>query len=355
MVRNHRTIFMTVLIGVLAVALLSGCGFFGGGSPEPTPTSEPRALVPTFTPTPEGAVAAEQPQVATPVPVQPQEGSQESASPVETPPAEEAPAEEAPAEPTPEPATSTPEPPKAKLYVNIDIVNVRQGPGVTYGLVGTAEKDTELEIIGKNEQGDWWQICCVNGEPGWIFGELARVENAESVAVAENIPAPPPPPTQAPAPTQAPPPPEEQAPPPQPQGDPDAGPCGGDDGCKFRIVGGPTTGGNGGMELKLQLAFVHGGRGDEAQGSYFVVLKKDGVKLPVPDSVRSVAGAKSPGPLGEFNYEYSLGTGDLPGNTVAGAYTIWVLDGNGERDSDIFHFNIDNPQDGLVWIKFDQS
>ncbi len=345
MVRNHRTIFMTALAAALAVALLSGCGFFGGGSPDPTPTFEPRALVPTFTPTVAGAAAAEEIQAATPVPVQ----AQESAPPAETP----QPVEEAQAEPTPEPPTATPEPAKAKLYVNIDIVNVRQGPGVTYGLVGTAEKDTELELIGKNEQGDWWQICCVNGEPGWIFGELARVENAEGVAVAQNIPEPPPPPTQAPAPTQAPP--EEQAPPPQPQGDPDAGPCGGDDGCKFRIVGGPTTGGNGGLELKLQLAFVHGGRGDEAQGSYFVVLKKDGVKLPVPDSVRSVAGAKSPGPLGEFNYEYSLGTGDLPGNTVAGAYTIWVLDGNGERDSDVFHFNIDNPQNGLVWIKFDQS
>lgn len=341
MIRNHRTIFMTVLIAMLATALLSGCGFFGGGA-EPTPTPEPRALVPTFTPT---AVGAEQPPAATPIPAP----AQENASPVNTP----APVEEAPVEPTPEPATATPEPAKAKLFVNIDIVNVRQGPGTTYGLVGTAEKDTELEIIGKNAQGDWWQICCVNGEPGWIFGELVRVENAEGVAVAQNIPEPPLPPTQAPAPTQAPP--EEQAPPSQPQGDPDAGPCGGDDGCKFRIVGGPSTGGNGGLELKLQLAFVHGGRGDEAQGSYFVVLKKDGVKLPVPDSVRSVAGAKSPGPLGEFNYEYSLGAGDLPGNTVAGAYTIWVLDGNGERDSDVFHFNIDNPQNGLVWIKFDQS
>jgi len=50
-----------------------------------------------------------------------------------------------------------------------------------------------------------------------------------------------------------------------------------------------------------------------------------------------------------------LGTGDLPGNSVAGGYTVWVLDGNGERDSDIFHFNIDNGQNGLLWIKFDQG
>ncbi|NJN83459.1 MAG: hypothetical protein HC802_15020, partial [Caldilineaceae bacterium] len=116
-----------------------------------------------------------------------------------------------------------------------------------------------------------------------------------------------------------------------------------------------NSGGNGGLELKLQLLFVHSGRGEEAQGSYFVVLKKDGAKLPVSDRVRSSTGDKPQGSLGQFNYEYSIGTGDLPGNSVAGSYAIWVLDGNGERDSDVFRFDIGDPQQGLVWIKFDQG
>jgi hypothetical protein len=252
--------------------------------------------------------------------------------------------------PEPEP-TATPEA-AAILVVTNDIVNVRQGPGTTYGLVGTASQGTQLQISGKNPEGDWWQICCVNGEPGWIFGQLAQVQNTESVAVAQNIPPAPAPPTPVPAPpTNTP----EPAPPPQPQGDPDAGACGGDDGCKFKVRGGPATGANGGQELKLQLAFVHGGRGDEAQGSYFVVLKKDGGRLPISDSVRSWTGGKTSGQLGDYNYEYSLGSSSLPGGNVAGNYVVWVLDGNGERDSEPFSFNIGDGQQGLVWIKFDQG
>lgn len=359
MVRLHRTT-LTIILLLTAALTLSGCSMlFGGGATEPEATAEAREMVPTFTPTPVGAEAA---------PAQP---DAVAAAPVADAPAADAPAAEEPAAeeaadspveeptPTPEPEpTATPEP-APRLFVDIDIVNVRQGPGTTYGLVGTADRDQELEIIGKNEAGDWWQICCVNGEPGWIFGDLARVENTESVAVAANIPpapaaaAPAAPAPAEPAPAE-PEPPQEEAPPP-PATDPDLGPCGGDDGCKFRVTGGPATGGNGGLELKLQFAFVHGGRGDEAQGSYFVVLKKDGVKLPVPDSVRSIAKTKQSGQLGEYNYEFSMGTGDLPGNTVQGGYRVWVLDGNGERDSEPFDFTIDNGQNGLLWIKFDQG
>ena len=63
----------------------------------------------------------------------------------------------------------------------------------------------------------------------------------------------------------------------------------GGDGCKFRVTGGPSFGENGGQELKLQLMFQHGGiDGGQPQGSYFVVLEKDGQKLPISDSVRSI-------------------------------------------------------------------
>lgn len=134
-----------------------------------------------------------------------------------------------------------------------------------------------------------------------------------------------------------------------------ADPCAsiGGDGCKWRVAGGPSTADNGGQELKMQLLFIHGGR-NETQGSYFVWLEKDGVKLPIPDSVRSVAKASSPGTLGAYNYEYILGLGQLPGNIVSGNYTLWVLDGNGERDSRNITFSIPANQ-GLLWIRFDQS
>jgi hypothetical protein len=136
-----------------------------------------------------------------------------------------------------------------------------------------------------------------------------------------------------------------------------ADPCAniGGDGCKWRVTGGPATEENGGLDLKLQLLFIHSGvEGGQPQGSYFVVVEKDGVPLPISDSVRSLARNASQGSLGRYNYEYSLGIDKLPGNTVAGSYTLWVLDGNGERDSRNVTFSISGNQ-GLLWIQFDQG
>jgi len=129
----------------------------------------------------------------------------------------------------------------------------------------------------------------------------------------------------------------------------------GGDGCKWRVTGGPTFGANGGQEIKLQLLFIHSGiDGGQPQGSYFVVLEKDGQNLKVPDSLRSIPGATSQGSLGKFNYEYAIGLDRLPGNTVAGNYKLWVLDGNGERDSRNVTFSVPANQ-GQIWIQFDQS
>jgi hypothetical protein len=296
--------------------LISGCG---RSTPEPTATPETiaRALVPTFTPTPvQPPTATPEPPTATPLPVV--------------------------VEPTAAP-TATPDA-AARLVITSDIANVRQGPGTVYSLLGSASRDEAFEVLAKNPAGDWWQICCVNGQPGWVFGELARIENAQQVAVAQDIPTPPPVPT----------PPPTATPVPQPvASDPCAG-IGGD-GCKFKVTGGPKVGDNGGTELKIQLFFIHSGvEGGQPQGSYFIWLEKDGQKLPISDSVRSIALARNEGPLGPYNYEYKLGPDKLPGNTVAGSYVGWVLDGNGERDSQNFSFQLGEGQ-GHVWIQFDQN
>ena len=82
-----------------------------------------------------------------------------------------------------------------RLIVDIDAVNIRSGPDTAFNLIGSATGGETFPLLAKNAGGDWWQICCVNDQPGWIFGELARVENAESVAVAAEIPDPPPVPT----------------------------------------------------------------------------------------------------------------------------------------------------------------
>jgi hypothetical protein len=70
------------------------------------------------------------------------------------------------------------------------LVNVRSGPGTEYDLVGTAATGESFTVIARNAAGDWWQVCCVAGQNGWVFGELAAVQGAESVAVAADAAAP---------------------------------------------------------------------------------------------------------------------------------------------------------------------
>ena len=333
---------VAAVTGLAAIAvLLGGCGLLGRGA-EPTPTPV-RVLVPTFTPTPADAAAVE-PDAVAQAPVAEEPVSEQA--PTETPaPPEEPPTPEPPPE---EPPTPTPAP---KLVINIQSANVRNGPGTSYGLVGAVNGGQAFDITGRNPEGDWWQFCCVNGQEGWIFSDLVGTENAQDVPVAENIPAPPAVAVQPPPQPDAPP--EPTAVPPPAESDPCAG-IGGD-GCKFKVRNGPKFAPNGGTEIKLQLLFVHSGiDGGQPQGSYFVVLMKDGVKLPISDGVRSISLDKSDGALGAFNYEFKIGIGDIPGNTVAGNYVMFVLDGNGERDSRDLNFSIPDGQ-GEVWIEWDQG
>jgi SH3-like domain-containing protein len=246
------------------------------------------------------------------------------------------------------------------LEIETDIINVRSGPGTTFGLVGTANVGERFEIKGRNADATWYLICCVNGQQGWVSADFADEENEELAQLVE-VPTPAPQ-AQAPAPTQppaAPPaaPPAEATATPAPAPPPSADDCAGigGDGCKFKLRGGPTFAGNGGNELKFQIAFVHSGvEGGQPQGSYFVWVEKDGQKLPVSDSVRSISLQAQQGPQGKYNYEYKIGRDQLPGGSVAGNYRIWVLDGNGERDSQTFSFTVPEGQ-GEVWILFDQA
>lgn len=354
-----RMMCMMVVAGAL-----SGCSLLFSSGPEPQPTpAEVRALVPTFTATAvEQAPPAPTPEPATPAPPA-------AAPTLSTTAPISLPTVAVITSTTPVTVAATPTPAiTARLTVTQDLINVRLGPGTDYGLAGEATSGQSFEIIGKTQAGDWWQICCVNGQEVWIFGQLASVANTEAVPVITNLPAlpvaqvatpAPPAPAEpaapAPPPVEAPPPAEEppaEEPPPPPASDPCAN-IGGD-GCKFRVSGGPATQPNGGTELKLQLMFKHSGDGNRPQGSYFVAMFKDGQKLPIGDGTRSLVDVRQQGTLGEYNYEYKIGLGDIPGNTVAGTYVIYVLDGNGERDSQDFTVNVPDGQ-GEIWIEFDQG
>lgn len=164
---------------VVALAiLLAGCGPFGSSTEAtPIPTRTP---VPTYTPTP---LAQATPAPPTAAPVQPEM----AAKPIETA-AIAAPANTQESQPTALPAAAT-APAEARLTVAGDIVNVRGGPATTFDLVGTANPGESFKVVAKSAAGDWWQVCCIADQPGWIFGELATVANGDTVAVATDLPA----------------------------------------------------------------------------------------------------------------------------------------------------------------------
>lgn len=354
MLREPRRWAFWVASWLVAVLLLAGCSLLFGGGPEdiPTPESndEARQIVPTFTPTPEGAAPTATPEPAV----------QEVTVPMVEVIAAATITESAQPEATPTEAAPTPAP-VAKAIVTNDAANTRNGPGTDYGLVGAVTRDQTFDIVAKNADGTWWRICCVNGQEAWVFGELVRTENADAVAVAQDIPAPPQPvaaaPTTAPTPASQAPPADTPTPEPAPApaGAVNAGGCGGDDGCKFHISAGPTKGKNSGGELKFQLFFKHSGvDGGQPQGDYRLGIEKDGQLITRFADTTSVALNRNQGAMGPFNYEAKINAGELPGGSLAGTYFFWVLDGNRERDSEVFRLDL-GPDEGEIWIEFDQG
>ena len=313
---------------------LAGCGLMSGPDATPTPTRPMAAAVPTFTSTPEGAMAASE--------------SGGGATTQQVAPA--APQQQAPAATDTPAPTDTPVPTVARFTVKPDLtaanVNVRTGPSTAFGIIGTVARGAQFDISGRNQEYTWFQFCCVAGQTGWIFSTLVNVENAHLIAVAQNIPPTPVPPTATPVPPTATPVPA--------QVDHCAG-IGGD-GCKFRLRDWETAD-NGGGELKLNIGFVHGGRGDEVQkyGGYFVELQKDGAQVHGFDHNTRAGASTFGGPKGNiYHYTKGVSASQVPGGNVAGTYSIWVKDGTGERDSQNFTFTVHGNQ-GLVWLVFDQN
>ncbi len=355
MARIMQRIGVPAMLAATALTL-SGCGIlFGGGDEAPTPTAVvERTLMPTFTPTPATAAAAPTPVAPTAAPTQ-VIALEVAAAPVTATTAMTA----TTATTVTAQAVAPTAAPVAKLTVNENAVNVRLGPGTGYGLAGTVNQGEQFTIVGRDQNEDWWLICCVNGKEVWVNDELTSESDEGLVAVVTDIPAAAEPvaqaqPTQAPA---APAPAEPTATPAPAAPPPAADACAGigGDGCKFKLRGGPSFAANGGGELKLQFHFIHGGvDGGQPQGSYFVWMEKDGVKLPISDSIRSLALTDQQGTLGKYNYEVKIAPSSIPGNTVAGNYALWVLDGNGERDSQTFTITVPDGQ-GEVWMQFDQG
>lgn len=126
-------------------------------APSPLPTSTATA-VPLASPTAVPPSATPLPPTATPLP---------SATPKPT----------LPATFTPAPPASATVPPTAVPQISVIVpnLNVRQGPDTEYPIIGTVGEGAQYNVVGQSYNGGWWQICCVAGQPGWVFGESVTI------------------------------------------------------------------------------------------------------------------------------------------------------------------------------------
>jgi len=96
--------------------------------------------------------------------------------------------------------TLTPAPPSAPQVKAASDINVRAGPGTEYAVIAALAQSEMAMITGKNPASDWWEITLANGQPGWVYSTLVETAgDTNVVALALNIPTPPP--TFTPAPT----------------------------------------------------------------------------------------------------------------------------------------------------------
>jgi uncharacterized protein YraI len=179
---SHHYAWLSAGCCLLFVTVLSGCSSIFGPASEPiaTPTRV-YAVVPTFTPTPATVAAA---PTSTPT-ANPPTPTATVATPITATVAVTTTVAVTANQiitPTAAPAN------EAQLTIAGETVNVRSGPATTFDAIGSAANGESFPIVARNAQGDWWQICCINDQPGWVFGELAMVANADNVAIAADAP-----------------------------------------------------------------------------------------------------------------------------------------------------------------------
>lgn len=163
--------------------------------PPPTPTQE-SAPVPTATPVPD---ENDDDDNDTPTP-----------APTWTPttPAQPEPTQPQPTQPVqPEPAQVQPTPTAGALtgVVTVARLNVRQGPGTNFGVIGTVISGQTVTILSRSSASDWWRVCCASGtnQDGWVAAQYVQpnfdLGQADTlIPVDEALPEPPPEPTATP-------------------------------------------------------------------------------------------------------------------------------------------------------------
>lgn len=83
---------------------------------------------------------------------------------------------------TPSP-TATPSVP-TQARITGDGLQVRVGPGTAYEVVASLAEGDEVNVLGRDEMGDWVKVSLDGGEEGWVAAEFVDVEgNLKAVPV----------------------------------------------------------------------------------------------------------------------------------------------------------------------------
>ena len=96
---------------------------------------------------------------------------------------------------TPDPPTATPSPsPALSAEVTATTLNVRAGPGTSFRRLGSLQRDQRVTVLARNPEGTWLQVCCVDGQQGWVSAEYVKLSQpigtiAEAVALPSAPPA----------------------------------------------------------------------------------------------------------------------------------------------------------------------
>jgi hypothetical protein len=99
-------------------------------------------------------------------------------------------------EETPAPPVAAPQPAATPVPVTAGsgdaaantVANIRKGPGLHYGTIGSLQRGQQVSLTGRNGDNSWLQIAMSGDEKGWVFATLLTLNpsiNVNSLALIE--------------------------------------------------------------------------------------------------------------------------------------------------------------------------
>ena len=76
--------------------------------------------------------------------------------------------------------------PPTLAIIETELLNVRAGPQVVFNPIGEVGQGETFEILARSERLDWYKICCVDGQEGWVFSGSVTVDgDLESLPISD--------------------------------------------------------------------------------------------------------------------------------------------------------------------------